>query len=256
MRFWVIKKKTIMLALAFIAAAALIAVSAIHTDAAAVYMGYTTRQLPVYNVGTEEAKVAISFDAAWGADRTEGIIDTLKEYDAKATFFLVGFWARKYPELVKKMDAAELEIGCHSNTHQHMPKLSDTQLDLDLAASKSAITDITGKDVRVFRAPFGDYSDRMMNACKRAELSVIQWDVDSLDWKDLSAAEMAQRVLGRVKKGSIVLFHNDGKYTLDALPAILLGLKNKGYKAVTVGELLLKGDYYIDHAGTMRAGKQ
>ena len=252
MRFLVIKKKTLVLTVMLLAAAALIGVSAIQTNAAAVYLGYTTRQLPVYNVDTEEAKVAISFDAAWGAEKTEGIIDTLKQHDARATFFLVGFWARKYPELVKKIDAAGLEIGSHSNTHQHMPKLSDVQLDLDLTASKAAISDITGKEVKVFRAPFGDYSDRMMEACKRADLKVIQWDVDSLDWKDLSAAEMTQRVLSRVKKGSIILFHNDGKHTLTALPAILLGLKNKGYEVVSAGDILLDGEHYIDHAGTMR----
>jgi peptidoglycan/xylan/chitin deacetylase (PgdA/CDA1 family) len=150
------------------------------------------------------------------------------------------------------MDAEGIEIGSHSNTHPHMPKLNDTQLDLELSASASAVTDITGKAVELFRAPFGDYSDRTMNACKRAGLIPVQWDVDSCDWKELSAKAVAERVLSRVKNGSIILFHNDGKHTAEALPAILAGLKNKGYQAVSAGGLLIKGDYYIDHAGTMR----
>lgn len=252
MRFIVLKKRTLKIAALLVLCAALIVTAAVGTKSAAVYLGYTTRQLPVYNVETGEKKVAISFDAAWGADRTQKILDTLAEHDAKATFFLVGFWTRKYPDLVRKIDGAGLEIGTHSNTHPNMPKLSETQMDLELSASKASITEITGKEVKLFRAPFGDYSDKMMNACKKADLTVIQWDVDSLDWKDLSAKEMSERVLSRVKNGSIVLFHNDGKFTPEALPVILLGLKNKGYEVVSVGDLLLKGEYYIDHAGTMR----
>lgn len=251
-RFLVVKKKTAALAALLILLSAVLVFSVIKTDSAAVFLGYTSRQLPVYNVETGEMKVAVSFDVAWGDGDTGKLLDALKEHDAKATFFLVGFWTRKYPELVKRMDAGGMEIGSHSNTHPHMPKLSEAQLDLELSMSKSAVTDITGKEVRLFRAPFGDYSDKTLNACKRAGLTAIQWNVDSWDWKELAAKPMAERVLSRVKSGSIILFHNDGKYTAEALPAILMGLKNKGYQAVSVGELLLQGESYIDHAGTMR----
>ena len=252
MRFLVVKKKTVALAALLILLSAALLFSNMAAGSAAVFTGYTSRQLPVYNVETEGMQAAISFDAAWGADNTAKILDALREHGAKATFFLAGFWTRKYPELVKRMDAEGMEIGSHSNTHPHMPKLNDTQLDLELSMSKSAVTDITGKEVALFRAPFGDYSDKTMNACKRAELTPIQWDVDSYDWKELEPKAMAERVLSRVKNGSIVLFHLDGKYTAEALPAILIGLKNKGYRVTGVGDLLIKGDYYIDHAGTMR----
>jgi polysaccharide deacetylase family sporulation protein PdaB len=224
-----------------------------RSDAAAVYSGVNPRKIPIYRVDTPEKKVAISFDAAWGAERTRSLLDTIKEYGVSATFFLVGFWVRKYPEYVKKIDEAGLEIGTHSNTHPHMPRLSEAQMDLELKESCASIESVTHKKVELFRAPFGDYSDKMLNACERLNLKTIQWDVDSLDWKDLTARAMSERVLSRVQPGSIVLFHNDGKYTPEALPAILLGLKNKGYTVTSVGGLLLKGEYTVDHTGAMKA---
>ena len=251
-RFLIIGKRAIGLCLLLAAAFAVLLFSTVRTKSSAVFLGYTSRKLPVYNVDTAEKKAAISFDAAQGGDSAEKILRVLDEHGVKATFFLTGFWARKNPELVKRLDAAGMEIGSHSNTHPYMTKLDDTKLDLELSASKASITEITGKETALFRAPFGDYSDKVLNACKRANLTAVQWDVDSCDWKELPAKQMAERVLSRVKAGSIVLFHTDGKYTAEALPAILMGLKNKGYRAVAVGDLLIKNDYYIDHAGTMR----
>ena len=251
-RFLVVRKKTIGLCLLLAAAFAVLILSTAGTKSSAVFLGYTSRQLPVYNVETAEKKVAISFDAAWGEDNTEKILRALNEHGVKATFFLTGFWTRKNPGLVKSLDGSGMEIGTHSNTHPYMTKLDDTKLDLELSMSKASVTEITGKEVTLFRAPFGDYSDRVLNACKRASLTAVQWDTDSYDWKELPAKEMAERVLSRVKPGSIALFHTDGKYTAEALPAILMGLKNKGYQVTTVGDLFIIGESYIDHAGTMR----
>ena len=89
----------------------------------------------------------------------------------------------------------------------------------------------------------------MLKTAEDLGLYTIQWDVDSLDWKDLSAGQITNRILNGVKPGSIVLMHNDGKNTLAALPAIIEGLKNKGYSFVTIGELIMREDYTIDHTG-------
>jgi polysaccharide deacetylase family sporulation protein PdaB len=253
LRYLVVKKRTLKIAACALAALAVITALTVRTDAAAVYLGVNPRKVPIYRVDTAEKKVAISFDAAWGAERTQSLLDTIKEYNVSATFFLVGFWARKYPEYVQKIDEAGLEIGTHSNTHPHMPRLTETQMDLELKESAASIEEITKNKVGLFRAPFGDYSDKMLTVSERNSLKTIQWDVDSLDWKDLTAQAMSERVLSRVRPGSIILFHNDGKYTPEALPAILLGLKNKGYTVTNVGDLLLKGDYYVDHTGEMKA---
>ncbi len=250
MRFWVVKKSGI-IKTAVIAVLVALLISAVSiTGAAAVYGGKTTRKLPIYSVETEEKKVAISFDASWGADKTQSILDTLTRYDVCANYFVVSFWAEKYPEQLKALaDSGRVEIGTHSNTHPHMPKLSRNQIELELSSSVKIIENITGKKVELFRPPFGDYSDTLLEEAEKLGLYTIQWDVDSLDWKDLSAQAMAERVLSGVKNGSIVLMHNDGKNTVSALPLIIEGLKNKGYSFTTIGDLIYREGYEIDHTG-------
>ena len=104
MHFLVVKSKTILISVAMMLVAVLLSIGFNGATSAQVYFGYSTRKVPIYSVETEEKQVAISFDAAWGADKTEGIMEILREYNATATFFLVGFWTDKYPELVKKID--------------------------------------------------------------------------------------------------------------------------------------------------------
>ncbi len=250
MKFWVVKKSGIIKTIVLAVTLAILVSAVSVTGAAAVYNGNTTRKLPIYSVATDEKKVALTFDAAWGADSTEGILKTLTDYDVKANFFVVSFWAEKYPEMLKKLhDSNRIEIGTHSNTHPHMPTLSSEQMKLELTTSTSVIENITNQKVELFRAPFGDYSDTLLSTAEDLGLYTIQWDVDTLDWKGISSEQIATRVINNVQNGSIVLMHNDGKNTLKALPAIIEGLKNKGYTFCTVGELIYKDNYYIDHTG-------
>lgn len=219
-------------------------------DAAGVYMGKTSRKLPIYSVETEKKEVALSFDASWGAEKTPKILDTIKSYGVCANFFAVGFWAEKYADQLKALsDSGVFEIGTHSNTHPNMPKLSREKIRLELSESMRIIENVIGKKVDLFRAPFGDYSDALLDEAQSLGLFTIQWDVDSLDWKGLSAGEMATRVLSRVQNGSIILMHNDGEHTVEALPLIIEGLKNKGYSFTTIGNLIYRENYYIDHTG-------
>ena len=213
-------------------------------------MGKTSRKLPIYSVAREEKVVALSFDASWGATKTMGLLSTIKEYEVCATFFAVGFWAEKYSEELKALsESGVFEIGTHSNTHPSMSKLSKSKINLELTQSIQIIENIINKKVELFRAPFGDYNDTLIEEATSLDLYTIQWDVDSLDWKGLSAEEMATRVLSRVNNGSIVLMHNDGEHTLQALPLIIEGLKNKGYTFSTIGEMIYRENYYIDHTG-------
>lgn len=208
------------------------------------------REIPVYNVDTKEKNVAITFDASWGAENTVKILDILDKYNAKATFFLVGIWVDDYPEMVKEISKRGHEIGNHSTTHPHMNSLSEAEIEKELTTTTEKIKKLTGKDVKLFRPPFGEYNNRVVLTARRLGYQVIQWDVDSLDWKDLSPDAMAKRILPKTKEGSIILFHNDGKHTPEVLPTILEELKNKGYKFVRVSDLIYKDNYYIDHQGT------
>lgn len=250
MKFWVVKRSGIVKTTVAILLLALLLGTVGITGAAAVYGGRAERRLPIYSVETEEKAVALSFDASWGADKTQDILDTLTRYDIKANYFVVSHWAEKYPEMLKKLSESQrVEIGTHSNTHPHMPKLSRNQIELELRTSVDVIENITGGKVELFRPPFGDYNDTLIEEAEKQGLFTIQWDVDTLDWKDLSATAMAERVLKGVKNGSIVLMHNDGKNTVQALPLIIEGLKNKGYSFKTIGELIYRKDYVIDHTG-------
>ncbi len=250
MRFWVVKRSTIIVSV--LAALVIIAsgTAVYFTGAAAIYNNVSPKKVPIYSVETDEKAVALTFDAAWGADKTLGIMETIEEKDAKATFFLVSFWAEKYGDVLKKLASSDrIEIGTHSSTHPYMSKLTKNEMQLELSTSRELIEDITKRKVELFRPPYGDYSDRLLDTAKEQGLYTIQWDVDSLDWKDLSKAEITERIVGKCRNGSIVLMHNDGKHTLEALPAVIDGLRAKGFTFKTVGELIYKDNYTIDHTG-------
>lgn len=249
MHFCVVKSKTIKIVIAMVSVVVLLALSINGSTSAGVYFGYSTRKVPIYNVETEDKQVAISFDAAWGADKTQGIIDILHEFDVGATFFLVGFWVDDYQDMTRAIDEAGFEIGTHSNTHPDMVKLSKSTMKSELETSIAKIENITGKKVDLFRAPFGSYNNDLLDTADSLGLKTIQWDVDSLDWKGLSASEITNRVVSRVKNGSIILMHNNSDNILDALRLILSKLKVQGYKITSISDLVYQDGYSIDRNG-------
>ena len=193
--------------------------------------------------------MSISFDAAWGNEDTQQLIDILEKYKVKATFFVVGEWVDKYPESVKALADAGHEVMNHSNTHAHYPQLSADQVVADLNACNDKIEAVTGVRPTLVRLPYGDYDDNSINAVRSIGMEPIQWDVDSLDWKDLSAADITPRGVSKVQPGSIVLFHNAALHTPEALPGILETLIQDGYTFVPISQIILEGDYTIDHTG-------
>ncbi len=208
------------------------------------------RDLPIYCVDTGEEKlVSISFDAAWGNEDTEQLIETLKKYNVKATFFVVGEWVDKFPESVKALSDAGHEVMNHSDTHPHMTQISVDKMKEEVEACNDKIEKLIGKRPNLFRAPYGDYNNDVVQAVRECDCYTIQWDVDSLDWKDLSAAEITKRVTEKVNCGSIVLFHNAAKHTPEALPEIIEKLQGDGYKFVPISEIIYTENYAIDQAG-------
>lgn len=246
--FCIGKKKA---AISFFAAVALIAaVFAANAFAPAAYAAFAKKRvLPIYSVEREDKTIAISFDCAWGAEHTDELLKIMDEQDVKCTFFMVQFWAEKYPDYVKKIAAAGHEIGTHSRTHPKMSELTKEQIQSELKTSCEEIENVTGKKVDLFRPPFGDYNDLLVETAKEMGLYTIQWDVDSLDWKNLSGQEIALRVVNGAKSGSIILCHNNGLHTADALPVILSTLKNKGYRFVPIGEMIYRENYSMKSDG-------
>lgn len=187
----------------------------------------------------------------WGNEDTEQLIEILGQYNVKATFFVVGDWVDKYPESVKALHDAGHAVMSHSSHHDHFNALSADQIAADLTESCDKIEAVTGVRPTLFRPPYGEYDDHVISTVRSLGLEPIQWDVDSLDWKELSAGDITKRVTEKISPGSIVLFHNAAKHTPEALPGILETLIQEGYRLVTVEELLLEGEYTIDHTGRM-----
>lgn len=247
-----IKIKNLFVAFAAVVFAVALGLSVGATGAYAVYYNATPRLLPVYSVERADKAVAITFDCAWGTEYTEKILTALERSGVKATFFMVEFWAEKHVDFVKKIDGAGMEIGTHSSTHSYMSKLNCEDIKAELLSSSKAIESVTGKKVELFRPPYGDYDDELIKAASSLGYHIIQWDVDSLDWKDLSATDIAMRVIDKATSGSIILMHNNGLHTAEAVPVILETLKNKGFEFMTVGELIYRENYYIDSNGKQR----
>lgn len=248
MRFITFRLKSALLAVAL---TFLLAAGALIADAAGAEEAYWTgkRSLPIYSVGRDDNKIAISFDCAWGVDSTDEILKHLKEKNVKATFFAVQFWAEKYPEYLKKVSDAGHEVGTHSATHSYMSKLSEGEIKSEFETSCAAIEKVTGKKVTLFRPPYGDYDDLLIDTANAAGLYSVQWDVDSLDWKNLSASDIAKRIVERTESGSIILCHNNGLHTAAALPIVIDKLRANGFEFVPIGELIYKENYNIDSTG-------
>lgn len=209
----------------------------------------TTRELPIYCVSRDNKCVSLTFDAAWGNEDTQQLIDILAKYNVHATFFVVGAWVEKFPESVKALSDAGHEVMSHSDDHAHFNRLSESQIVENLNACNDKIEAVTGVRPTLFRCPYGEYDDHVIKTVNSIGMKAIQWDVDSLDWKELSATEITNRVTSKVQPGSIVLFHNAALNTPEALPAIIEYLLAEGYEIIPVSEILLQGDFYIDHTG-------
>ncbi len=245
------KKDYVPLLLILVAAIIFIIINAMLTqNYLSQVSGHYREDIPIYSVDCEGKKCAITFDCAWGADDIPNILDTLDNYKAKATFFLVGLWAEENPDMVKLMIERGHEVANHGYSHAHMAQIPEAKIQEEIRRCTEVIEKISGTKVTLFRPPYGEYNSTTVRVAKKMNYQSIQWDVDSLDWKkNLSADDIYKRVTQNVNRGSIILFHNDTLYTEKILPSILDNLTKNGYDCVKVSDLLLKGDYKIRYDG-------
>lgn len=207
------------------------------------------RLLPIYCVERGDKKIALTFDVAWENSNTQQLIDILAENDAKATFFVTGDWCDRYPDDVKKFFDAGHDIQNHSDTHPHVEGMNVNDLINDTKECSRKIKMITGVEPTLYRAPYGEYDDSLITTLGGMGMKVIQWDVDSVDWKKPSASQIKKKVLRGVNSGSILLFHNDLENTTEALPEILKELKSDGYEFVPVKDMIYTENYTINAQG-------
>lgn len=209
------------------------------------------RELPIYCVETDEKKIAISFDAAWGNEDTAKILEILKKNNVHATFFMTGGWVESYPDDVKAILADGHDLGNHSENHKNMSQLSDEEKREELMKVHQKVQELTGYEMFLFRPPYGDYDNAVVNVAKDCGYYTIQWDVDSLDWKDYGVDSIIKTVTQHkhLGNGSIILCHNGAKFTAQALDTLIATLKNEGYTFVPISELIYKDNYHMNHEG-------
>ena len=209
------------------------------------------RDLPIYCVQTDKPQIALTFDAAWGNEDTEQILSILEKHNVKVTFFATGGWVESYPDDVKAILAAGHDIGNHSENHKNMSQLSTDQMKSEIMEVHDKVKNLTGYEMTLFRPPYGDYSNEVIQTATSLGYYSIQWDVDSLDWKDYDAATIIRRVTEHkhLGNGSIILCHNGGKHTAEALDELLTILKKKGFQLVPISALIMKDNYTINTEG-------
>ena len=251
MKVLIFKKTTLMVVGVLLIFFAVFSLNSRVVNVGSVYF-ITGKKLPIYSVDTTKSQVAISFDAAWGADKTIEIMNICDSYNVKATFFLVGFWIENFPEVTKEIYNRGFEIGIHSNTHPDMTKLNKSKITEELLTNIKLVEDLTGFTPKLFRPPFGAYDNKLLEVCEELGLSCVQWDVDSLDWKGISAGEIASRITNKSKNGSIILCHNNADNVLPALKLVLEYFKCKKMNVGPVGELIYYDNFTIDNQGKQK----
>lgn len=219
----------------------------LQEDATAVVA--TKKVLPIYSVERQDKVISVTFDASWGGDKTLAILDLLDEYNAKATFFLVGIWVDKYPELVKEIAARGHEIGNHSDSHAHFTQIAESKIRAEMDSCSDKIETLTGIRPTLFRPPYGDYNSKVVTVVRDEGYECVQWSIDSLDWKNRGAEDLIKRATNNVQPGDIILFHNDSQYIVEALPAILKHYQAQGFKMIPAKDILLTGTTTIDVQG-------
>ena len=210
----------------------------------------TKENLPIYNVQTEENAVSLTMNCAWNADDIDSILDTLNKYNITITFFIVGDWADKYPEAVKKINENGHEIGNHSNTHPHINKLNIDKNCEEITKCSEKLKNITGKEVNLYRCPYGEYNNTVINAADSLNYYPIQWSLDTLDYTGLTGNEMWNRLDRKLKKGDIILMHNGTKHTADSLELLIKNIQSKGFEIKKVSDIIYKDNYKINENGT------
>ena len=214
------------------------------------------KEIPIYFVETEEKKLSISFDATWGCEHTLAILDVLDQYQVKATFFLTNIWLDAYPEMAKTIADRGHEIAMHSVSHPHMPQLSAEQIKAELTGNYDKIVEATYFTPELFRFPFGDYDNKSIAIVRENGFYPIQWSIDSLDWQESKTAEdIVNRVIVGLHPGAIILCHNNGTHTAEAIAEVIPYAQKEGYQFVPIGSLIYKGAYTTDHQGMQKPNR-
>lgn len=206
------------------------------------------KKYAIYKVETDKKVAALTFDISWGTEVPGPVLDTLKKYNVKSTFFISGPWAAKHSEFPKRIVAEGHEIASHGEEHVNLSEYSKEEVKKNIMTAHQKIKEVTGVEPKLIRTPNGDWNNMVITTAEELNYKVIQWSADSLDWKKPGVSTIVSNVLKKVEPGAIILMHASDTclQTPEALPQVLEALKKEGYQLVTVSELLKMGPGTID----------
>ena len=198
-----------------------------------IFLNQQNSDIPIYKVDTNKNEIALTFDISYNERNIDEILEVLDKYDVKATFFVVGNWIDENKDVVKKIYARGHEIGNHSCTHPYFNEISE-------------------EDTKIFRPPYGEINEDGVKVCESLGYKVVNWDVDSMDWKNIKDIYIIDRVSQNATPGSIILFQGEGKNVENYLDSIISHFSKSGYKMLKISELLYDDNYYVDSSGVQR----
>jgi len=192
---------------------------------------------PIYQGSSRHKEIALTVNVFWGEEYIPQMLDTLKQNNIKATFFLGGTWVKKYPELASRIAAEGHEIGSHGYSHPHPDQLSKFENLREIQKSEDVIYKATGIRPRLFAPPYGERGPSVLRAADEASYTTVLWSVDTIDWQLPQPQIIVQRVVEHTHNGAIVLMHPTAP-TVKALPEIIQRLKRDGYQLVNVSKII------------------
>lgn len=205
---------------------------------------------PVCSVDTNKRQAALTFDVDMSSEKLQTILNILKQHEVKATFFVTGAWANRYPEDLKRICDAGHDIGNHSQNHKDMTSMGKKEIQQELQKLHETVFRLTGKEIKLFRAPYGSYSETLLETVRMSGYMPIKWNIDSEDWKNYGIESIVEKTAGRpIQNGSIILVHNEADYITQALEPLILRIRGQGLELVPLSEMILWSGYTVDKEG-------
>ena len=198
--------------------------------------GITYHKLVHGDINRKE--IALTFDDGPHMDFTPKLLEILKKCNVKATFFVVGEMAEKNPDLIRAEVAAGHSVANHTYHHVNLTKIPEEYVATEIKACGEVIKSITGKAPHLFRPPGGDYNKQVAQVSVALDYTMVLWTDDPADYANPGVSVLDSRLMNRISPGGIILIHDGAKETLDVLPKVINRLKSKGYKFVTVDEMI------------------
>lgn len=209
------------------------------------------KELPIQSVETEEKKAVLTFECAWDHSSIKDILEILEDHNVRAAFFVTGDWVKQYPEDVRRIVQGGHDIGNHSATHRNMVQLEKEEIEKELKETHQAVKELTGKEMKFFRPPYGAFNDTVILTAKEGGYLTVMGNIDSMDWKDYGAKTILRTVMEdkELQGGSIIRLNSEAKYTKEALPKLIEILEREGFRLVPLSQLLYEEAYHLDVKG-------